>query len=154
VGYAGTGAHVLDLPAGKGLLVPHAVPVGKLTVHHIGKYLHVLVGVGIKAGTRLDQIVVHYPQYAKIDIPGIKVFRERKMKMAVQPAVPAPAHVFVVYMFNHNNNIRIFHRKGKLTNPRTCYPGEAERTGYGYSQFNHHYTNRAYRALISVVISN
>jgi hypothetical protein len=36
------------------------------------------------------------------------------MKMAVQPAVPAPAHVFVVYMFNHNDNILTLHCKRQI----------------------------------------
>jgi hypothetical protein len=52
---------------------------------------------------RLDYIIIQDAERPETDIVGIAVFGEGKMKMAVQPAVPSPPHLFAVNVLNHKN---------------------------------------------------
>jgi hypothetical protein len=50
---------------------------------------------------RLNNVVVQDAKDSETDVVGIAVFGKRKMKMAVQPAVPSPSHLFTVNVLNH-----------------------------------------------------
>jgi hypothetical protein len=69
--------------------------------------------MGIKACTTPYQVIIHYPQDPKMDIPGIVILRKGEMKVTVQPAVYASAHVLVIDKFYHINNVLKIERIGK-----------------------------------------
>jgi hypothetical protein len=62
------------------------------------------VWVRAKTFARLDYIVVQYAKDSEANVVGIAVFGKGKMKMAVQPAMPSPTHLFAVNVLNHKTS--------------------------------------------------
>jgi hypothetical protein len=97
----GPGAHVLDVAAGQGVLVAHAVGVRQLPVDHVGDDLHVAVRMGVEPGAGLDQVVVEHPHDAEVDVVGVVVAGEGEVEAAAQPAQVARPQVFALDLPHH-----------------------------------------------------
>jgi hypothetical protein len=51
----------------------------------------------------LNNVVIQNAENSETDVVGIAIFGKGKMKMAVQPAVPSPPHLFTVNVLSHKN---------------------------------------------------
>ena len=70
---------------------------------HIGDDLHILMAVGVEAGTGLHPVLVDDPQRAEAHMGRVVIAAEGEAVMAVEPAEIGPASLIGSAFRDHSN---------------------------------------------------
>ena len=75
--------------------------MGNRAFAHVGNDLHVLVGMGIKTGACLNNVIVDHPQGAKPHAVAIVILSKAEVKMRIKPAQVMATESFIGIMPDH-----------------------------------------------------
>mmetsp|Transcript_97938 Transcript_97938/g.261416 ORF Transcript_97938/g.261416 Transcript_97938/m.261416 type:complete len:249 (-) Transcript_97938:60-806(-) len=104
--------HKLYRPPPERLLRPHGVLMCQLPADDVRHDLHVAVRVCSKSAGGLDQVVVHHTEHTEAGPLRVAVFRERKMKPALQPVPVRPGRLLLVPSIAEQMRRRLRHVQG------------------------------------------